>query len=403
MSLSARLLTLSPFILLLAACSPTLPVERVVTVVVNVTQTLAPEPVPTEALNPASTPVPDLLPTVTSQPTAEPTPNQDIQPPSYRLQPGDLILAADIDDIPAIFANDDLFVDAETGSQEWPAEELVIALEINGDARAYPIRLLSLHEIVNDVVGGKPVAVTWCPLCFSALVFDRVVDRELTFGVSGYLFKENLVMYDHQTNTLWSQLLAQGIKGGLTGEHLALVPSVITAWGEWKEAHPTTRILSADRLGRMASEIIDPYAGYYTAGGAGLTADAAADTRLPSKALVVGVVFEKEAQAYPLQRVADERLINDRVGDIPVLLIFDEALEAVIVYRARVEGQELTFVLDEPAGFVRDEQTGSRWESRTGRALDGPLEGSALARLSAPLVFWFAWSDIHPATDVYAP
>jgi hypothetical protein len=126
------------------------------------------------------------------------TPTPLAASPIRRLQPGELLLAADTDAIPAIMAQESFFADA--ASTEWLEEEYVIGLALNGEARAYPIRLLSSHELVNDTVGGQPVLISWCPLCFSAVVFERMVEgRELTFGVSGMLYRDNLVMYDHQT------------------------------------------------------------------------------------------------------------------------------------------------------------------------------------------------------------
>lgn len=286
-------------------------------------------------------------------PTATPTPRP------RRLLPGELQLAASPDDIPAIFASDDIFVNTE--SKEWLDNEEIIGVEINGDARAYPISLLSLHEVVNDVVGDEPVVVTWCPLCYSALVFERVVDgTELTFGVSGYLYRNNLVMYDHQSNGLWSQLLAQGIKGAHRGEFLTVLPSVLTTWGEWKQAHPQARILSAERLGRDAASIIDPYSGYYLSGSAGMGGQEKLDERLPAKALVVGLLENGEARAYALE---DLQAIGT-IEDGPFVLIYDENFNTVIVQR---------------------------------RGADGTL-----SRVVSPLVFWFAWSDIFPETTLYA-
>ena len=288
------------------------------------------------------------------------TPPPTLRP--RRLLPGELVLAASPGDIPAIFASDDLFVDEKTN--EWLDSEIIIGVEINGDARAYPIRLLSLHEIVNDVIGGKPVAVTWCPLCYSALVFERVVeDTELTFGVSGYLYHNNLVLYDHQSNGLWSQLLAQGIKGAHRGEYLTVLPSVLTTWGEWKQAHTHARILSAERMGRDAESIIDPYSGYYLSGSTGLTGASNVDERLARKSLVVGIQIGEETRAYPLESIKAAGTINDDIGTTSLLLIYDEKISSVLVYKVGAE--------------------------------------EALTRIISPLVFWFAWSDIHPETTLY--
>lgn len=321
--------------------------------------------------------------------------------PSRRLRAGELTLAADIDAIPAIFAEDDLFVDAEDGSEEWVDEEIIIGVTINEDARAYPIRLLSNHEIVNDTIGGQPVAVTWCPLCFTAIVFDRVVEeQELTFGVSGYLYYNNLVMYDHRTNTLWSQAVAEAIRGAYNGKQLEVLPSQMTSWGEWKAAYPETLILSAERLGTRAEDVIDPYSGYYTSGSAGVTGWANPNDLMPAKELVVGLAIGEEARAYPLALVREEGLIQDELGGIPLLLVYDPGLGSVAVYRRETGQGALNFV-PVGEGWMKDEETNTIWDVRDGRAAKGAMAGDKLSRLAAPLVYWFAWSDIYSNSDVY--
>lgn len=319
-----------------------------------------------------------------------------------RLRAGELQLAADIDDIPALFADDTLFVDTTAGDAEWSDDEFVIGVVLANDARAYPIRLLSLHEIVNDTIGGHPLAVTWCPLCFSAVVFDRVMDgRALTFGVSGLLYNNNLVMYDHQTDTLWSQLLGQGVRGALRGRTLGILPSLMTTWGDWKARHPDTRVLSAAATGRRADEVIDPYGGYYGSGSAGITGSSQNDGRLPVKELVVGLQIGAETRAYALRDIATAGTINDALGSLELALAYDAALDTAVVFLRRVDGRLLTL---EPVGDGRlqDRETGTEWALDTGTAVAGPLNGAQLQRLSGPLVFWFAWSDIHPGADLYA-
>ncbi len=346
-----------------------------------------------------ATAVPTPTSTLILATAVSPTPDP-LSPPVRRLNAGELQLAADIDDIPAILATDDLFVDAIAGSTEWLDEELVIALELNGDARAYPIRLLSLHEIVNDTIGERPVVVTWCPLCFSAIAFDSVVDgRSLTFGVSGLLYNDNLVMYDHQTNTLWSQLVGQAMRGALRGEQLSTLPVIMTSWGAWKTLRPDTLVLSARQMGRQDA-IIDPYAGYYTSGAAGFSSELERNEALPAKLLVIGLLAGKEARAYPLPTVQAEKIINDQINSLPTLLFFDETLQSTFTYRREVNGQILTFMLADDV-FLYDLETGSVWNGRTGQAIDGPLTGTELPQLSGPLAFWFAWSAIYPQTDVY--
>ncbi|MCO5204425.1 MAG: DUF3179 domain-containing protein [Anaerolineae bacterium] len=323
-----------------------------------------------------------------------------------RLAPGELLLAADDDAIPALFLDDTVFVSAQDGSREWRDDDLVIGVAINGDARAYPIRLLSLHEIANDTIGGQPVAVTWCPLCFTAIVFDRVVTthntpRELTFGVSGFLYRNNLVMYDHQTNTLWSQLLGEGLRGAQSGTQLDFYSSSLNRWGEWKTAYPQTRIISAEKLGLRAADIVDPYSSYYVGGAAGFDTGAERNETLSAKQLVTGLVLNDQARAYDLQAIAAENVINDTLDAIPIVVFYDSGFQSAHAYSRLVDDRMLSFERTDDATVVRDRETNSKWEIRTGIAQSGPLAGQRLSRLSAPLVFWFAWTDIYPHTDVY--
>jgi len=321
---------------------------------------------------------------------------------NYRLRPGELVIAANPDDIPAIFANDSLFVDVSAGNAEWVDEEEVIGVWLNGEARAYPIRLLSLHEIVNDNVGGQPIAVTWCPLCYSALVFSRVVEgRELSFGVSGFLFHNNLVMYDHQTDSLWSQVLAQAIKGAYNRESLDVLGATQTSWLAWKTEHPDTLVLSASQMGKQADEVVDPYVGYYTSGAAGLGGQAERDERLPTQALVVGIKIGREERAYTFADLRKLALINDELGGIPILLVYNPKLNSVAAYARLLDEQRLTFEISQEGRSFVDSDTASIWNIELGEAISGPLAGEGLSRLTAPIVFWFAWSDIYPDTDIY--
>jgi len=341
-----------------------------------------------------SPPTPTIIPTATTQPT--PTTNP-LAPASRRLQMGELQLAADEDAIPAIFADDSIFVDASTGDGEWADDEFVVGVEINGDARAYPIRLMSQHELVNDNIGGQPVLISWCPLCFSAIVYDRLLEREMTFGVSGFLYFDNLVMYDHQTNTLWSQLLGQGIKGAMRHEQLQAFPSIITTWAEWKQQHPDTRIISATQLGEDA-DAVDPYNNYYLNGVAGITGQAIEDGRLSPKSLVIGLTANKLVRAYSLESLRELEILNDTLGETPLLFLYNDEAQTAVVYQRAVAGQELTFVREN--GRLQDTETGSTWDAKTGTAVDGTLLGEQLPRISAPLVYWFAWSTLHQGTEL---
>jgi hypothetical protein len=322
--------------------------------------------------------------------------------PIRRLQPSELVIAADTDAIPAIVAQDGYFSAADT--TEWLAEEYVIGLALNGQARAYPIRLLSSHELVNDTVGGEPVLISWCPLCFSAVVFERTVDgRELTFGVSGMLYRDNLVMYDHQTNTLWSQLLGQSLRGAMRRQRLTVVPSLLTTWGEWKRLYPETQVLSAERLGQYDGEVIDPYTGYYTSGAAGLAGEVNHPAGVPAKALVVGLQAEGDWRAYRLADLQDVGLVEDELAGVSLLLVYDVPLQVVFVFRREVGDSVLSFAATDRPHTLLDQATGSSWDWRTGQAVAGNMAGTMLTPYQATLTYWFAWANMFPETEVYEP
>ena len=321
-------------------------------------------------------------------------------PRLYRLEPGRLLLATTEDSIPSIEARPSNFVTRSDGDQEWQDAESVIGLVLGGQAKAYPIRLLSLHEIVNDRVADVPVAVTWCPLCYSAIVFDRhVAGQVLTFDVSGYLLESNLVMIDRQTRTLWSQVLGQSLRGPLRRSWLEILPSQLVTWGDWKAAHPDALVLSATRLGYDPDVLADPYAGYYTSGAVGLAGELD-DDRLPAKALIVGLTQAGQALALLPEQVRQAWPLHLRLGDRPLVAGYDQSLEAVIVYVREVNGDALHFDRG-AAGELVDRQSGSVWRLADGRAVAGPLDGRQLTRVPATPVFWFAWSALYPHTTIY--
>ncbi len=137
----------------------------------------------------------------------------------------------------------------------WEDDAFVIGVVIDGVARAYPIALLDWHELVNDTLGNRPILVSYCPLCGSALVFDRKMDgRTHTFGVSGLLYRSDLVLSDQATESLWSQISSRAIAGPKTGTRLQVLRSEMTRWGDWRARYPRTTVLSKDRGHRRPAE-----------------------------------------------------------------------------------------------------------------------------------------------------
>lgn len=339
--------------------------------------------------------------------TPTPTPAQTRPPPSSEVDlplPDEaLYQALPKDAIPAItepaFGTDWEAVD----SVSLRPDDEVIGIERNGEARAYPLRVLDFHEVVNDEFDG-PLLVTFCPLCGSGVTAERRVDgQETTFGVSGFLWRSDLVMYDALTGSLWSQLLGQAVQGPKTGERLSFVPSQRTRWRNWKRSYAETSVLlpppESDTVtgdaGRYGSR---GYAGYDESSRIGVGQNDFADHRLHPKTLVIGVENGGEAIAYPLPAVNAAGVVNDRVGDRPVVVAAMPGGSLTAYWRTVDE----TLFEFERADEFHLFAGGSTWKIQTGRAVDGPHEGSELtvANDVSP-EFWFAWAQFHPETTVY--
>ena len=232
-------------------------------------------------------------------------------------------------------------------------------------------------------------------------MYAREVQGEtITFGVSGKLIMNVLVMYDHQTRTLWSQFLGQGVKGPQSGVKLDFIPVTHTQWSSWLEAFPDTLVL--DKGGWYRSDVYDSY---YRGGSAGVLGESTSDGRLDRKALVVGVDAGGHTKAYPIELLKLHAVVNDSIAGQEVVLFMDGATGTALAYDRRVDDQTLTFEQYKlgpgaQAVFV-DRETGSKWMAMSGRAFEGPLTGKTLSRALSHLSFWFAWKDWNPDTEVY--
>ncbi|MFZ1527477.1 MAG: DUF3179 domain-containing protein, partial [Ferruginibacter sp.] len=295
--------------------------------------------------------------------------------------------------------------------------EAVLSLTVGEETRAYPLRVMTWHEIVNDVVGGAPVAVTYCPLCNSGVAFQRDVPGEgvLTFGTSGLLYADNLVMYDRQTESLWPQLTGQASVGVLTGTQLQAIPMGTVAWRDFAAAEPAALVLSQD-TGFSRPYGTNPYTGYDDPDG-DLLFELPGDTdaRLPVKERVVGLDDGTETVAVRRSALVDRPPLEVRVGGREVVLWHRpgqaSALDAqtvaggadigtVVAFDPVVNGRRLHF--ESRGDDVADRETGSVWDV-LGRATSGPLEGAELTPFRFLDTFWFAWVAFHPDTLLHRP
>lgn len=254
------------------------------------------------------------------------------------------------------------FVSVNETNKYLKDDEPGLALTLNSINRFYPFQILVWHEIVNDTINGQRVLITYCPLCFTGIVFDSTVGGEqVEFGVSGKLWNSNLLMYDRKTDSLWSQVLGEAVVGEMTGTKLAVLPSDIVKYGEWKKLHPNGQVLSRD-TGLTRSYGNDPYGDYYTTPGTYFPLRHK-DDRLPEKAFVLGLVIDDKAKAYSAEVVKQVKEVRDSFQERTIIARYEEDIDAVRLYEEKSDG--------------------------------------ILERLAPVGAFWFSWAAAHPGTEVY--
>ncbi len=277
----------------------------------------------------------------------------------------------------------------------------VVGVEINGDARAYPIRILNWHEIVDDIVGGVPIAATWCPLCGTGIVYDRRVgDQTLTLHVSGKLYHNDLVMLDSETGSLWPQILGKAAVGRLSGQELNLIASTTTTWEAWRASHAGTQVLARPRCGEgiptacfappyQRDYTSNPYAGYET-NPSTLFPRPYGDvsSSLQPKDVVLGVIVGRTPKAYPYAVLASNPVVNDVVEGVAIVVTFADGAGHAFESGGR------RFTSDQ--GPSMKDQDGNRWDTTAGTGPAGSLKP-----VRAIPSFWFAWYDFYPSTEGY--
>lgn len=302
--------------------------------------------------------------------------------------------------------------------------DLVMGVVLEGTVKAYPLKILTRHEIVNDFFGQLPVVITFCPLCNSGLVFKRpVLEGKLAeFGVSGRLYKSDLVMYDRLTGTFWSQIEAAPIVGPLVGEGLSLerFPVEVVPWQNWKTLHPDTLVLArptlADRLGGRegrpsqspAAKMFlqdydqDPYAYQLESTVNYFAGPLLKDKRLDSFATVIGLEVNGSAKAYLPEAIEQVGLLNDTVGGEPVLVVWNPTLTTVEFFSRRLPQQAEPLEFYKEGDCIKDRQTGTPWGFE-GEPLSGSLQDrpAKLEKLMGMQSFWFAWLAFHPKTELF--
>lgn len=273
--------------------------------------------------------------------------------PAHEILPG----GPPKDGIPSIDAPQ--FVNTK-GLDFLKAEDYVIGIHHDGLSKAYPLRIMSYHEVVNDSIGDLPIIVTYSPLCNSGIVYEaKVAERYFTYGVSGKLYNNNTLLYDRQTNSLWLQLTGEAISGSCQGEQLSILPTEVTTWAEWSKKHPETLVLSTN-TGHCRDYEKMAYEDYF------MSKDLLFPIRnrnrlIPPKTKIIGVKIDGKIRAYPLFVLPDSKT-----------KIVEEEIEGRMVQIHHNRTSESAYITDS--------------------------DGNMLPTVST---YWFAWYAFHPETELY--
>jgi len=272
--------------------------------------------------------------------------------------------------------------------------DLVFGVEINGDARAYPLRIMGWHEMVNDVIGGVPVALAYCTLCGSGILFDTRVDgrdKPFVFGSSGLLYRSNKLMFDRETNSLWNQYSGEPVSGPLvdSGISLNLLPVAITSWESWRKQHPKTTVLSLEtgHTRNYSSGFV--YNDYFASPGLMFPAVVEDESRLSRKDYVFGLRSVAVSKAWPLSVFENMPVINDKLGSTPVVLVGDTTTRTVRAYQRAADE---IFKLASDGQLSSSEDAADQWQLQEGFLVNASGRQKRV-RLPGHISYWFAWEN----------
>ncbi|MEM9919385.1 MAG: DUF3179 domain-containing protein [Bacteroidota bacterium] len=304
------------------------------------------------------------------------------------------------DGIPSV--DNPIFVDVAEVEPYLRDDHLVVGIKVGDEVKAYPHPILDWHEIVNDEVGGEPIALTYCPLTGSALAWSRRLSVGVTtFGVSGLLYQTNLIPYDRETDSNWSQMLMQSVQGQLRDEEPALFPIVETSWASWQKMYPNTKVLSTN-TGTTRNYGSYPYGDYRTANWLLFNVNPR-DERLNLKERVHGLRIDNQVKVYRFGSFNEgTRLVNDQFMGKDVVVVGSEADNYIVSFNRRLEsGEVLEFTaVPDALPIVMTDQSGSNWNI-FGEAVDGPKAGTQLGFESSLIGYWLTFGSFYPQPAIF--
>jgi len=307
------------------------------------------------------------------------------------------------------------FVKSDNAKKWLKPLEPVIAIKLGSEAKAYPLQILMFHEIVNDVLNGQAIAVTFCPLCNSSMVFSRKVNgRTLDFGTTGRLRNSDLIMYDRQTESWWQQFTGEGLIGFYTDTELTELTSNIISFQAFQQHYPNGKILSRE-TGFSRQYGKNPYRGYDDINNTPFLMRGPIDTRLPPMERVLSVKISDQQKLYPFSTIDDSTIIHDKFNGQPLVIFktgdiysaldqynIDDSkkVSAYSVFSTTLNSKQLHFYFEDKT--IKDRETKSEW-SVVGKAVKGKLKGKQLPALSHGIHFAFAWLAFNPNVEIFKP
>lgn len=305
-------------------------------------------------------------------------------------------------DIPSL--NSPTFVAVREASMALEANDPVFVVPLPDGVRIYPQKILVWHEVVNEVVQGQPLCITYCPLsgCLAAYA-ARADNQNLIMDAEGRLYNSNAVLIDRNTGSLWSQLLGVAVDGPLIGTGLRILPSYWTTWRYAREFYPEAKVLQTPR-GGWRNYNRDPYGSYLTPGNYYdderiLYSLTRLDSRLPAKKQVLGLEIDNNFMAVDVDYIRKVKVVNFYSGLTPLVAVYDSRLDVARVFVRTVWEGRTPALLVLQDGVIRDVQTRSEWDM-DGRCIKGNLEGAAMEQKFGIYAFWFAWAAFNPETEL---
>ena len=283
------------------------------------------------------------------------------------------------------------------------SSDLIIGFQLGKDVRAYPHKILDWHEIINDVVSGTPIAITYCPLTGTGIGWDRNINGQITsFGVSGLLYNTNLIPYDRATDSNWSQIGLQSVNGPMIGTDVNTFQVFETTWYTWKKMFPDTRVVSLN-TGHSRNYQRYPYGNYRTEQGL-IFSVSVNDERLPQKERVHGIIVDTNVKAYQFKNFGSFRIIEDEFQGEQLIIIGSEDKNFIVsFYSTMLNGEPIQFEMADSImdGVILKDQFGNRW-SIFGTAISGPNTGKQLEATNSFMGMWFSWAPFYGNPEIYS-